>query len=104
MVTSAMMTIQPVQKAFEVGDAGPNPLAQACGGAQLSHNNGVPFLAEAVLDFEDAAIGQENVTRRKTGGVASSVNDDSPPLWSDAQKPHSSGSYPQLYAGPKKLS
>ncbi|KAL0051237.1 hypothetical protein WJX82_004180 [Trebouxia sp. C0006] len=61
-------------------------------------------IREAVLDFEDAAIGQENVTRRKTGGVASSVNDDSPPLWSDAQKPHSSGSYPQLYAGPKKLS
>ena len=68
------------------------------------HNNGVPFLAEAVLDFEDAAIGQGNVTRRKNGGVSSSVNDESPPLWSDAQKPHSSGSYSQPYAGPKKLS
>lgn len=61
-------------------------------------------IREAVLDFEDAAVGQENVTRRKSGGVSSSVNDESTPVWSDAQKPHSSGSYPQLYAGPKKLS
>ncbi len=68
------------------------------------HNNGVLLIAEAVLDFEDAAIGQENVTRRKTGGVSSAVNDESQPFWSDAQKPHSSGSYSQPYAGPKKLS
>lgn len=61
-------------------------------------------IREGVLDFEDAAIGQENVIRRKTGGVSSTVNDESQPLWSDAQKPHSSGSYSQLYAGPKKLS
>ena len=63
------------------------------------HNNGVLHIAEGVLDFEDAAIGQENVIRRKTGGVSSTVNDESQPLWSDAQKPHSSGSYSQL--GPK---
>lgn len=97
------MTIQPVQKAFKVGDAGQNPLAQTCVGSQTSLNNGVLLIAEAVLDFEDAAIGQENVTRRRGRG-SSAVSDESPPIGSDAQKSHSSGSYSQPYARPKKLS
>ncbi len=36
MVTLAMMAIQPVQKAFEVGDVGWNLLAQTCVGPQTS--------------------------------------------------------------------
>ncbi len=83
---------------------GETPLYKLVLALRPPHNNVVLLIAEAVLDFEDAAIGQENIIRRKTGGVSSAMNDESQSFWSDAQKPHSSGSYSQPYVGPKKLS